>query len=87
MSKNTGGVKKGTKRGSYKRAEMKREQKDITPDGLSYQEIAIILGCTAVEVKKIETTALKKLKRPGGINKSLYDYCKIFDKEPERINI
>ena len=85
--KNTGGVKKGSKRGSYKRAEMKREQKDITEDGLSYQEIAVILGITAGEVKKIETAALKKLKRPGGINKVLYDYCKIHDRDSERIDI
>ena len=81
------GVQKGQKRGSYKRPEMKRKQKEITADGLSYQEIAAIMGITSAEVKRIETIALKKLRTPGGINKSLHLYNNICDKPNERIDI
>ncbi len=81
------GVQKGTKRGTYKRSKMKRELKDITEDGLSYQEIAAILGISADAVKKIEQHALKKLRVPGGINKKLHIYNNINDRPEERINI
>ena len=80
-------VQKGQIRGSYKRSKMKREQKELTDDGLSYQEIGAILGISAAEVKKIETTALKKLRHPGGINQSLHDYNRISILPEQRIDI
>lgn len=79
--------KKGSKRGPYKRAEMKRELKEVTEDGLSHQEIAVILGISSSEVKRIEEQALKKLRRPGGINQSLWDYIKIPTQFQEKIDI
>ncbi len=81
------GVQKGTKRGSYKRSTEKRKQKEINEDGLSYQEIAAILGITSNEVKQIEQRALKKLRIPGGINRGLFVYDKIGHTPTERIDI
>ena len=56
---------------------MKREEKEVTEDGLSYQEIAAILGLSAQEVKNIENTALKKLRTPNETNKKFREYCNI----------
>ena len=80
-------VQKGTKRGEYSRSKMKREQKEVTEDGLSYQEIGAILGISSFMVKQIEQTALKKLRRPGGINQNLWDYCKIPQDQTQRIDL
>ncbi len=81
------GVLKGTKRGTYKRCKDKREQKDINEDGLSYQEIGVILGISAAEVKQIEQMALKKLRSPKGIARLLFEYNRIGDAPTERIDI
>jgi len=73
-------VQKGQKRGSYKRATQKRElqEDNLTPeDGMSYIEIANILGISVAEVKKLERMALSKLKQPSSLNKDLHDYWNI----------
>jgi DNA-directed RNA polymerase sigma subunit (sigma70/sigma32) len=53
------------------------ENAHITEDGLSYQEIAKILGLTVGEVKKIEHEALLKLRKPSTLNKDLHRYWNI----------
>ncbi len=57
------------------------EDVQITEDGLSHREIAAILGTSAVEIKEIETKALKKLKIPNEMNKQLHKYWGI-DMQP-----
>ena len=71
------GVQKGTKRGPYKRSQEKKEIKEISNDGMSYQEIATIMGISPSEVKEIEQRALKKLRVPSVLNKMLKTYHKI----------
>jgi len=75
MKKNKVGVQKGTKRGSYSRTQSKRAKKEITLDGLSYQEIGVILNLSVDEVKTIEQQALKKLRLPNNLNKKFRNYC------------
>ena len=75
-----GGNKLGSKRGPYKRAQEKREkaeEKSIQGDGMSYQDIAKVLGISILEVKKIERSALKKLSVPNPKNKRMRDYHNI----------
>ncbi len=60
--------------------ELKRlrlENAQITDDGLSYQEIAVILNIPVFEVKKIEIDALRKLQKPTESNKKLHEYWNI----------
>jgi len=71
------GVMKGKKRGSYKRSQLKQETKDVQEDGLSIQEIAQIMGISALEVQNIETRALKKLRTPTDQNKGLRRYARV----------
>ena len=71
------GVQKGTKRGSHKRSQEKKEIKEIAEDGMSYQEIATIMGISPSEVKAIEQRALQKLRSPNMLNKMLKSYHKI----------
>jgi len=71
------GVQKGTKRGPYKRSQEKKEIKEVSEDGMSYQEIATIMGITPSEVKAIEQKALQKLRSPNMLNKILKSYHKI----------
>jgi len=75
------GVKRGTKRGSYKRAQMKRETQDSEDinDGMSYEEIAKVLHITPLEVQRIEKIALKKLKLPNATNKEFHKYTENFE--------
>jgi len=75
------GVKKGTKRGTYKRAQMKREitESEDIQDGMSYDEIAKIIRVSPVEIRRIEKIALKKLKLPNKTNKVFYDYVETFE--------
>lgn len=82
-------VQKGQKRGTYKRAHQKTElQENLTPeDGMSYIEIASILGISVPEVKKIERSALSKLKRPSDKNQKLHKYWNIGLKPTEYIDI
>ena len=82
-------VQKGQKRGSYKRSQQKRElQENTTPeDGMSYLEIANILGISVAEVKKIEKSALSKLKSPSAKNQQLHRYHKINLRPSERIDV
>ena len=68
------GVQKGTKRGPYKRSKMKRTQEEVSEDGMSYQQIADIMGTTVTEIKKIEASALQKLRKPTEANKAFRDY-------------
>jgi len=68
------GVQKGTKRGPYKRCQSKRQKKNITEDGLSYQEIARIMDIPASMVKEIERKAFKKLLLPTDKNKKFRKY-------------
>ena len=72
------GVQKGTKRGPYKRSQMKKEIHNLeSQDGMSYEEIAQVLGITPGEVKRIEAEAMKKLRRPSAPNKELHKYNSI----------
>jgi len=69
------GVIKGTKRGPYKRSQQKKSVDNLdVEDGMSYEEIAIVLGITVGEVKTIEHQAMQKLRRPSALNKSLHHY-------------
>jgi DNA-directed RNA polymerase sigma subunit (sigma70/sigma32) len=43
---------------------------------MTYEEIAIELGISVSEVRKIEAQALKKLKMPTEINKKFYRYLR-----------
>ena len=72
-------VKKGQKRGPYKRAQLKREiQKNSTPeDGMTYIEIANIMNISIAEVKQLERTAIRKLKKPTPLNQKFHEYCNI----------
>ena len=57
------------------RRELKKERiqnAEITEDGLSYDEIATILGISKSEVKRIENIALRKLQRPNEKVKELH---------------
>jgi DNA-directed RNA polymerase sigma subunit (sigma70/sigma32) len=49
----------------------------VTEDGLSHREIAVILKISASEVKELERMALKKLKIPNDKNKKLHKYWRI----------
>ena len=72
------GVQKGTKRGTYARSARKREIRDeIQEDGMSYSEIAAVLKISVGEVKEIERSAFRKLKKPTVKNKDLFDYHSI----------
>lgn len=51
-----------------------RENASITTDGMSYDEISEILGISKTEVRRIEQSALRKLKKPGVLNKILQQY-------------
>ena len=64
---------KGNKRGPYKRVQDKKNV-EMSEDGMSYQEIARVLGISVLEVKKIERRALQKLQAPGGQNGKLHKY-------------
>jgi len=78
------GVIKGTKRGPYKRAQRKKEINDLEiEDGMSYEEISQVLGISVGEVKAIEIQAMKKLRMPSVVNKSLhrYDDIKLSDSD------
>jgi DNA-directed RNA polymerase sigma subunit (sigma70/sigma32) len=68
------GVQKGSKRGSYKRSKMKRSQEEVSEDGMSYQQIADLMNTTVTEVKRIEASALQKLRKPTEANKAFRDY-------------
>lgn len=72
-------VKKGQKRGPYKRAQLKRElQENSTPeDGMTYLEIANIMGISVSEVKQLEKNAFRKLKKPTQKNQKLHEYYSI----------
>jgi DNA-directed RNA polymerase sigma subunit (sigma70/sigma32) len=52
-----------------------RENATITEDGMSYDEIAAILGISKSEVRRIEYQALRKLKIPTELNKKLKSYA------------
>ena len=59
------------------RKEYKQEIRDnacIVEDGMSYDEIAEVLGISKVEVKRIEKAALGKLQKPTEKNKILRKY-------------
>jgi len=59
------------------RKEIKQEIKDnatLNEDGMSYDEIATILGISKFEVKKIENEALRKLQVPNSLNKKFKNY-------------
>jgi len=59
------------------RVQQKREMiknATITEDGMSYGEIAEILGISKSEVRKIENEALRKLQIPNEKNKKLRVY-------------
>jgi len=72
------GVQKGTKRGPYKRSQRKKEIQNIeASDGMSYEEIAQVLGITPGDVKRIEEQAMNKLRKPSKQNKSLHKYHSI----------
>ena len=71
------GIKKGTKRGPYKRAQIKKAQREVQNDGLSHHQIALLLEIPIGEVKRIEQQALEKLKTPTGINKIFHRYLGI----------
>ena len=59
------------------RKQLKQEMIDnatVTEDGMSYGEIAEILGISKAEVRKIENQALRKLQKPNTLNKKLRIY-------------
>ena len=45
-------------------------------NGMSYEEIAEVLGLTKKQVQAIEERALKKLKRPTPQNKKFLEYLR-----------
>jgi len=72
------GVQKGTKRGPYKRSQQKKSVDNLDiEDGMSYEEIAVVLGISVGEVKTIEIQAMKKLRRPSALNKTIHGYHNI----------
>ncbi len=59
------------------RKQLKQEMLDnatVTEDGMSYGEIAEILGITKAEVRKLENDALRKLRKPNPWTKKLRAY-------------
>ena len=56
------------------RKQIKQEMRDnatINDDGMSYDEIAAVLGISKIQVMKIEKEALRKLQIPNKKNKKL----------------
>ena len=67
------------KNGRKSQKQLKKERiqnADLQEDGMSYDEIAEILGITKREVMKIERRALQKLQKPNEQNKRLRTYHK-----------
>ena len=67
------------KNGKKSQKQLKKERienADLQEDGMSYDEIAEILGISKREVMKIERRALQKLQRPNELNKRLRTYHK-----------
>jgi len=59
------------------RKQIKQEMIDnvmVSEDGMSYSEIAEILGISKALVRKIENQALRKLQTPNALNKKLQSY-------------
>jgi len=59
------------------RKELKKQLRDgvdFNDDGMSYDEIATVLGISKAEVRRIEYQALKKLKQPTETNKKVSRY-------------
>ncbi len=52
-----------------------KENANISEDGMSYDEIAEILGITKAQVRKIEKDALRKLQAPTPKNKKFGCYA------------
>ncbi len=50
------------------------DQAQVTEDGLSHHEIAKIMDISVAEVRKLEKSALSKLKTPTLMNQDLYSY-------------
>ena len=71
------GIKKGTKRGPYKRSQRKNEQKEFQGDGLNHHQISSLLDISVEEVKRIENQAFLKLKAPSEKNKKFHRYLGI----------
>ena len=65
------------KDGRKSRKELKRERIEnaqVTEDGMSYDEIAEILGLKKKDVMRIEREALRKLQAPNETNKKFKKY-------------
>jgi len=67
------------KNGRKSQKQLKKERiqnADLQEDGMSYDEIAEILGISKREVQRIEKRALQKLQKPNELNKRLRTYHK-----------
>ncbi len=71
------GVRKGEKRGPYKKSREHREHvPEETEDGMTIQEIANVMGLSKGEVNKILQQAIRKLQAPSEKNKTFLNYLK-----------
>lgn len=64
-----------------RRTHIKDEDINISEDGMTYHMIAKIMEISVQEVKNIEASAIRKMKKPNIINKALREYLKISDCE------